>query len=128
MCSRARLVTYLPGLHVLVHRVAGARTFSTAGSLGFDEPHVAITTSDMGIPLIFMLLHIFSMLSVHPPNCPIFVNALSHENPERISSNLLELVNRNTFLWSKVKINVTSKRFAITQECIHLLKFHTDAY
>ena len=59
MCSRARLVTYLPGLHVLVHRVAGARTFSTAGSLGFDEPHGAITTSDMGIPLIFMLLHLF---------------------------------------------------------------------
>ena len=90
MCSRARLVTYLPGLHVLVHRVAGARTLSTAGSLAFDEPHVAITTSDMGIPLIFMLLHIFSMLSVHPPICTIFVNTLSLEDPERISSNLLE--------------------------------------
>ncbi|XP_030283949.1 metabolism of cobalamin associated Db isoform X4 [Sparus aurata] len=53
MCSRARLVTYLPGLHVLVHRVAGARTFSTAGSLGFDEPHVAITTSDMGLRTVW---------------------------------------------------------------------------
>ncbi|KAM8748715.1 metabolism of cobalamin associated Db isoform 1-T1 [Acanthopagrus schlegelii] len=53
MCSRARLVTYLPGLHVLVHRVAGARTLSTAGSLAFDEPHVAITTSDMGLHTVW---------------------------------------------------------------------------
>lgn len=48
LCSRARLVAYLPGLHVLVHRVAGARAFSTAGSSGSDEPHVAIIPSDMG--------------------------------------------------------------------------------
>ncbi|XP_038575715.1 metabolism of cobalamin associated Db isoform X2 [Micropterus salmoides] len=49
LCSRARLVSYLPGLHVLVHRVAGARSFSAAGSSGSDEPHVAITPSDMGL-------------------------------------------------------------------------------
>ncbi|XP_042350572.1 metabolism of cobalamin associated Db [Plectropomus leopardus] len=45
LCSRARLVTYLPGLHVLVHRVAGTRASSTAGSSGSDEPHVAIGPS-----------------------------------------------------------------------------------
>ncbi|XP_065148715.2 metabolism of cobalamin associated Db isoform X1 [Paramisgurnus dabryanus] len=44
LCSRARLVTYLPGLHVLVHRVAGARTFS--GASGSDEPHLNSTTHD----------------------------------------------------------------------------------
>lgn len=48
LCGRARLVSYLPGLHVLVRRVAGTRTFSTAGSSGSDEPHVAITPLDMG--------------------------------------------------------------------------------
>ncbi|TNN56324.1 Methylmalonic aciduria and homocystinuria type D protein, mitochondrial [Liparis tanakae] len=50
LCSRARLVSYLPGLHVLVHRVAGARTFSAAGSSGSDEPRVAITPADMVWP------------------------------------------------------------------------------
>lgn len=50
LCSRARLVSYLPGLHVLVHRVAGARASSAAGSSGSDEPRVAITPSDMVWP------------------------------------------------------------------------------
>ncbi|XP_073329175.1 metabolism of cobalamin associated Db isoform X2 [Pagrus major] len=53
LCSRARLVTYLPGLHVLVYRVAGTRTFSTAGSSGSDELHVAISTSDMGLRTVW---------------------------------------------------------------------------
>ncbi|KAL1267933.1 hypothetical protein QQF64_033296 [Cirrhinus molitorella] len=44
LCSRARLVTYLPGLHVLVHRVVGARTFS--GVSGSDEPHLNSTTPE----------------------------------------------------------------------------------
>uniref|UniRef100_A0A3B1ISY1 Metabolism of cobalamin associated Db n=2 Tax=Astyanax mexicanus TaxID=7994 RepID=A0A3B1ISY1_ASTMX len=46
LCSRARLVTYLPGLHVLVRRVTAARTFS--GTSGSDEPHVSFTPPDMG--------------------------------------------------------------------------------
>lgn len=49
LCSRMRLVSYLPALHVLVHRVAGARAFSTAGSWGTDEPHWTISPSDMGM-------------------------------------------------------------------------------
>ncbi|XP_034430586.1 metabolism of cobalamin associated Db isoform X1 [Hippoglossus hippoglossus] len=53
LCRRARLVSYLPGLHVLVHRVAGARAFSAAGSSGSDEPHVAITPSDMGLRTVW---------------------------------------------------------------------------
>ncbi|XP_026126739.1 methylmalonic aciduria and homocystinuria type D protein, mitochondrial-like isoform X1 [Carassius auratus] len=44
LCSRARLVTYLPGLHVLVHRVAGARTFS--GASCSDETHLHSSTPD----------------------------------------------------------------------------------
>lgn len=48
LCGRARLVSYLPGLHVLVSRVAGARTFSAAGSSGSDEPHLASAPFDMG--------------------------------------------------------------------------------
>ncbi|KAM3861870.1 metabolism of cobalamin associated Db [Diretmus argenteus] len=48
LCSRARLVSYLPGLHVLVRRVVGARTFSAAGSSGSDEPYVATAPPDMG--------------------------------------------------------------------------------
>ncbi|KAM6955980.1 metabolism of cobalamin associated Db isoform 1-T1 [Lycodopsis pacificus] len=50
LCSRARLVSYLPGLHVLVHRVAGARASSAAGSSGSDEPRIAITPSEMVWP------------------------------------------------------------------------------
>ncbi|XP_029314687.1 metabolism of cobalamin associated Db isoform X2 [Cottoperca gobio] len=53
LCSRARLVSYLPGLHVLVHRVAGARAFSAAGSSGSDEPRVAIMPSDMGLQTVW---------------------------------------------------------------------------
>ncbi|XP_066543985.1 metabolism of cobalamin associated Db [Amia ocellicauda] len=48
LCNRARLVTYLPGLHILVRRIAGARSFSAAGSSGSDEPYVAVTPIDMG--------------------------------------------------------------------------------
>uniref|UniRef100_A0A8C7NTM7 Metabolism of cobalamin associated D n=1 Tax=Oncorhynchus mykiss TaxID=8022 RepID=A0A8C7NTM7_ONCMY len=50
LCSRARLVTYLPALHVLVRRIAGTnqRTFSGAGSSGSDEPRVATTPPDLG--------------------------------------------------------------------------------
>ncbi|XP_076854441.1 metabolism of cobalamin associated Db isoform X2 [Brachyhypopomus gauderio] len=46
LCNRARLVTYLPGLHVLVRRITGARTFS--GTSGSDEPCVNTTPPDMG--------------------------------------------------------------------------------
>ncbi|XP_070712443.1 cobalamin trafficking protein CblD-like, partial [Pempheris klunzingeri] len=51
LCSRARLVSYLPGLHVLVHRVAGVRAFSAAGSSG-SEPHIA-TPCDMGLQRVW---------------------------------------------------------------------------
>lgn len=47
LSSRARMVSYLPGLHLLVHRVAGARGFSAAGSSGPDEHLISITPSDM---------------------------------------------------------------------------------
>lgn len=60
LCSRARLVTYLPALHVLVRRIAGTnqRTFSGAGSSGSDEPRVATTPPDLGKcrPLITMMI------------------------------------------------------------------------
>ncbi|KAI1884916.1 hypothetical protein AGOR_G00214820 [Albula goreensis] len=48
LCGRARLVSYLPGLHVLVRRIAGTRAFSAAGSSGSDEPHLAATPPDTG--------------------------------------------------------------------------------
>ncbi|XP_030642133.1 metabolism of cobalamin associated Db [Chanos chanos] len=48
LCGRARLVTYLPGLHTLVRRIAGLRHFSGAGSSGSDEPHLNITPPAMG--------------------------------------------------------------------------------
>ncbi|KAK3544024.1 hypothetical protein QTP70_035035 [Hemibagrus guttatus] len=41
LCSRARVVTYLPGLHVLVRNIAGTRCFS-------DERHVHVTPPEMG--------------------------------------------------------------------------------
>lgn len=63
LCSRARLVFYLPGLHTLVGRVAGARVFSAAGSSGTHEPHVAITPSDMGICTFYIILSSIVFLS-----------------------------------------------------------------
>ncbi|XP_028292206.1 metabolism of cobalamin associated Db [Gouania willdenowi] len=54
MCSRTRLVSYLPGLHVLVHRVAAARTFSAAGSgSGSDEPRVALSPTESGLKTVW---------------------------------------------------------------------------
>lgn len=53
LCGRTRLVCYLPGLHVLVGRVTGARTFSAAGSSGSDEPHMAVTRPDMGLTTVW---------------------------------------------------------------------------
>ncbi|XP_029968666.1 metabolism of cobalamin associated Db [Salarias fasciatus] len=56
LCSRTRLVTYLPGLHVLVHRVTGStgsRSFSAAGSSGSDEPDVAVAPSDLGLRTVW---------------------------------------------------------------------------
>ncbi|XP_054064503.1 cobalamin trafficking protein CblD [Rissa tridactyla] len=47
LCTRARLVTYLPGFYSLVKRVANPKAFSTAGSSGSDEPHVAATPPDL---------------------------------------------------------------------------------
>ncbi|XP_043930812.1 cobalamin trafficking protein CblD [Protopterus annectens] len=57
LCGRTRLVTYLPGLHVLTRRITGSRAFSTAGSSrafstagssGSDEPHVSVPPPDTG--------------------------------------------------------------------------------
>ncbi|NXN80313.1 MMAD protein, partial [Bombycilla garrulus] len=47
LCNRARLVTYLPGFYSLVRRVGNAKGFSTAGSSGSDEPHVAAAPPDL---------------------------------------------------------------------------------
>ncbi|PKU33109.1 methylmalonic aciduria and homocystinuria type d mitochondrial [Limosa lapponica baueri] len=47
LCNRARLVTYLPGFYSLVKRVVNPKAFSTAGSSGSDEPHVAATPPDL---------------------------------------------------------------------------------
>uniref|UniRef100_A0A3Q3W8W4 Uncharacterized protein n=1 Tax=Mola mola TaxID=94237 RepID=A0A3Q3W8W4_MOLML len=53
LCSRARLVSYLPGLHVLVHRVTATKNFSASGSLSADEPLVAVTSLDMGLRTVW---------------------------------------------------------------------------
>ncbi|XP_029386297.1 methylmalonic aciduria and homocystinuria type D homolog, mitochondrial-like isoform X1 [Echeneis naucrates] len=50
-CCRAKLVTYLPGLQLLVHRVAGTRSFSFAGSA--DESHVALNPLQMGLQTVW---------------------------------------------------------------------------
>uniref|UniRef100_A0A8D2QM53 Metabolism of cobalamin associated D n=1 Tax=Zosterops lateralis melanops TaxID=1220523 RepID=A0A8D2QM53_ZOSLA len=47
LCSRARLVTYLPGFYSLVKRIGNPKAFSTAGSSGSDEPHVAAAPPDL---------------------------------------------------------------------------------
>ncbi|NXO96456.1 MMAD protein, partial [Certhia brachydactyla] len=47
LCNRTRLVTYLPGFYSLLKRVGSAKTFSTAGSSGSDEPHVAAAPPDL---------------------------------------------------------------------------------
>ncbi|RLW04765.1 hypothetical protein DV515_00005724, partial [Chloebia gouldiae] len=47
LCNRARLVTYLPGFYSLLRRVGNAKAFSTAGSSGSDEPHVAAAPPDL---------------------------------------------------------------------------------
>ncbi|CAH2329914.1 methylmalonic aciduria and homocystinuria type D, mitochondrial isoform X1, partial [Pelobates cultripes] len=47
LCSRARLVTYLPGFCSLIRRVQIGRPFSAAGSSGSDEPFVAATPPDI---------------------------------------------------------------------------------
>ncbi|XP_023678095.1 metabolism of cobalamin associated Db isoform X1 [Paramormyrops kingsleyae] len=45
LCSRARLVSYLPELQVLVRRLTVSRAFSSSGS---DEAHAPVTPPDMG--------------------------------------------------------------------------------
>nr|XP_026654477.1 methylmalonic aciduria and homocystinuria type D protein, mitochondrial [Zonotrichia albicollis] len=47
LCSRARLVSYLPGFPSLLSRVGNSRTFSTAGSSGSDEPLVAAAPPEL---------------------------------------------------------------------------------
>ncbi|XP_075465529.1 cobalamin trafficking protein CblD [Ascaphus truei] len=47
LCSRARLVTYLPGFYSLIRKVKNTRAFSTAGSSGSDEPYIAATPPDI---------------------------------------------------------------------------------
>ncbi|KAM3607888.1 uncharacterized protein V6R79_015784 [Siganus canaliculatus] len=51
LCS-GRVVSYLPGLHVLVHRVVGARAVSVAQSSGSGEHYIAITPSDIGLRFV----------------------------------------------------------------------------
>lgn len=46
---RTRLVSYLPGLHVLVNRVATAGAFSGSRPVVSDEPPITIFPSDLGI-------------------------------------------------------------------------------
>uniref|UniRef100_A0A8C5MUJ7 Metabolism of cobalamin associated D n=1 Tax=Leptobrachium leishanense TaxID=445787 RepID=A0A8C5MUJ7_9ANUR len=47
LCSRARLVTYLPGFCSLIRRVQSVRPFSAAGSSGSDEPFIAAAPPDL---------------------------------------------------------------------------------
>ncbi|VCW69078.1 unnamed protein product [Gulo gulo] len=47
LCNRARLVSYLPGFCSLVKRVVNPKAFSTAGSSGSDESHVAPAPPDI---------------------------------------------------------------------------------
>lgn len=47
LCNRARLVSYLPGFCSLVRRVINPKAFSTAGSSGSDESHVATAPPDI---------------------------------------------------------------------------------
>ncbi|NXO77553.1 MMAD protein, partial [Sitta europaea] len=47
LCNRARLVSYLPGFYCLLRRLGNAKAFSTAGSSGSDEPHVAAAPPDL---------------------------------------------------------------------------------
>uniref|UniRef100_A0A8C8YYV1 Metabolism of cobalamin associated D n=1 Tax=Prolemur simus TaxID=1328070 RepID=A0A8C8YYV1_PROSS len=47
LCNRARLVSYLPGFCSLVKRVVNPKAFSTAGSSGSDESHVATAPPDI---------------------------------------------------------------------------------
>ncbi|XP_055494680.1 metabolism of cobalamin associated Db [Leucoraja erinacea] len=53
LCTKARLVTYLPEFQALVRRIATIRTFSTAGSSGSDEPAVAIVSLDQGLQTVW---------------------------------------------------------------------------
>ncbi|XP_006157705.1 methylmalonic aciduria and homocystinuria type D protein, mitochondrial isoform X2 [Tupaia chinensis] len=47
LCNRVRLVSYLPGFCSLVKRVINPKAFSTAGSSGSDESHVATAPPDI---------------------------------------------------------------------------------
>ncbi|KAM6174382.1 cobalamin trafficking protein CblD isoform 1-T1 [Erethizon dorsatum] len=47
LCNKARLVSYLPGVYSLVKRVVNPKAFSTAGSSGSDESHVATASPDI---------------------------------------------------------------------------------
>lgn len=47
LCNRSRLVSYLPGFYSLVKRVVNPKAFSTAGSSGSDESHVATAPPDI---------------------------------------------------------------------------------
>ncbi|KAM9487434.1 metabolism of cobalamin associated Db [Clarias gariepinus] len=44
LCSRARVVTYLPGLHVLVRRIAGTRCFSGDCQVNVTSPDAGLRT------------------------------------------------------------------------------------
>ncbi|XP_078795395.1 cobalamin trafficking protein CblD-like isoform X2 [Oryzias latipes] len=49
LCSRTRLVTYLPGIHALVRRVAGTRTFAAVGPAGSVDPDRSRTSFLSGV-------------------------------------------------------------------------------
>uniref|UniRef100_A0A3P9ITX0 NID domain-containing protein n=1 Tax=Oryzias latipes TaxID=8090 RepID=A0A3P9ITX0_ORYLA len=49
LCSRTRLVTYLPGIHALVRRVAGTRTFAAVGPTGSVDPDRSRTSFLSGV-------------------------------------------------------------------------------
>ncbi|XP_072253908.1 metabolism of cobalamin associated Db isoform X2 [Leuresthes tenuis] len=49
LCSRTRFVSYLPGIHVLVHSVTGTRAASAAVSSGSGEPTMTVAFSHMGL-------------------------------------------------------------------------------
>ncbi|XP_072114755.1 metabolism of cobalamin associated Db isoform X4 [Mobula birostris] len=53
LCTKARLVTYLPEVQTLVKRIATFRTFATAGSSGSDEPYVTVVPLDQGLQTVW---------------------------------------------------------------------------
>ncbi|CAF95981.1 unnamed protein product, partial [Tetraodon nigroviridis] len=49
LCGRSRLVSYLPGLHVLVRNMSAARSLCFAGDSGSNQPHETIVPLNLGL-------------------------------------------------------------------------------